>query len=111
MYPARQPPEGKHPPLVERQSVRITLRADVTLRRAGQNNFRVTAFDVSRHGCRLEFVDRPVLDDRVWVKFDGLESLESVVCWIEGSFAGIRFVRPIHDAVFDLLIGRLRKKV
>jgi hypothetical protein len=36
-----------------------------------------------------------------------MESLEGTICWIAGAKAGIRFCRPIHDAVFALLLARL----
>jgi len=54
-------------------------------------------------------VTRPKLDETVWVKIDGLESLEALVCWVNGFEAGVEFVRPIHPAVFDFLINRLQE--
>ena len=35
-----------------RRSARIPLKAEVLLRRSGQNNYVVSVHDVSRHGCR-----------------------------------------------------------
>ena len=95
-------------PVSERRSERTALIAEVALRRAGKLNFRVRVFDVSRLGCRLEFVERPALEERVWVKFDGLEALEAQVCWVDGFNAGLAFNAPIHPAVFDQLLARLR---
>lgn len=69
---------------------------------------RKGAYDLSRHGCKLEFVDRPSLDDRIWVKFEGLEALEALVCRIDGFVADVEFERPIHDAVFNMQLARLR---
>jgi hypothetical protein len=43
----------------------------------------------------------------VLVKFDGLEALEAEVCWVEEFTAGLRFEKPMHPAVFDLLVERL----
>jgi len=43
----------------------------------------------------------------VLVKFDGIEAMDAEVCWLEGFTAGLRFVRPMHPAVFDLLVERL----
>lgn len=91
-----------------RRSERVSLVAEVSLRRAGQNTYRVRVFDASLHGCRVEFVERPQLDEQLWVKFDGLQPLEAEVCWIEGFAAGVNFCQPIHPAVFDRLIGALR---
>ena len=92
----------------ERRSDRVAVNAEVALRRSSQLNYRVHAYDVSPHGCRLEFVERPELDERVWVKFEGLSAIEGLVCWIDGFLVGIEFVQPIYPAVFDALVPRLR---
>jgi hypothetical protein len=47
-----------------------------------------------------------VIEERVWLKFDGLEALESDVCWLEGSTLGVEFSRPLHSAVFNMLVDR-----
>jgi hypothetical protein len=88
-----------------RRSERIALDAAVSLRRSGQLNYNVRAYDASLHGCRVEFIERPQLDERVWVKFDGLQPLEAEVCWVEGFAAGLNFVNPIHPAVFSRLVA------
>lgn len=90
-----------------RKSARIGLSAEVILRRTGLSNYRVRIFDVSLHGCKAEFVERPQLDELVWVKFDDLQSLEAMVCWIRGFEVGLEFVRPIHPAVFEMLVSKL----
>ena len=82
----------------------MSLDAEVTLRRPGQTSFRVRVFDASCHGCKVEFVDRPKLDDRAWVKFEGLEALEAVVCWIDGYVGGLEFAKAVHPAVFSRII-------
>ena len=90
-----------------RRSKRVALCADVTLRRLGHASFRVTVADASPEGCKVELVERPSNGERVLVKFDRLEPLEAEVCWVEGYTAGLKFVRPVHPAVFDLLVERL----
>jgi hypothetical protein len=77
------------------------------MRRLGKHTFRVQVFDVSPAGCKLELVDKPRIDEHVLVKFDGLEALEAEVCWIEGNYAGLRFEKSIHPAVFELLLERI----
>jgi hypothetical protein len=91
-----------------RRSERVPLDAIIALRRPGQISYRVKVFDVSLHGCRVEFVEKPQIDEQLWVKFDGLNALEAEVCWIEGFSAGVNFVKPIHPAVFERLIATLR---
>ncbi len=91
----------------ERRSARTSLRAEVQLRRSGHHHYIVNVYDISPEGCRIEFVDRPRLDETVWVKFEGLDAIESTVCWLKGADAGVEFVRPIYPAVFDSLVRRL----
>ena len=90
-----------------RQSERVALAAVVTLRRHGGPSFRVNVFDASPEGCRIDFVDRPLADEHLSIRFEGLEALEGEVCWIDQHCAGLKFSRAIHPAVFDLLVERL----
>lgn len=90
-----------------RRSERVPLDADVFVRRLGRLSYRVRIFDASQHGCRIEFVERPRLDEQLWVKFDGLQPLDARVCWIDGFTAGVGFVDPIHPAVFERLTAGL----
>ena len=92
----------------ERRSERVALNANVSLRRSGQLNYRVRVYDASLHGCRVEFVERPAIEEQLWVRFDGLQPLGAEVCWIDGFIAGVNFVQPIHPAVFDRLVATLR---
>jgi hypothetical protein len=87
-----------------RRSERVPLDAVVMLRRSGRLNYRVRVFDASLHGCRVEFVERPRLDERLWVKFDGLQAIEAEVCWVEGFAVGVSYIQPMHPAVFDRLV-------
>jgi hypothetical protein len=93
--------------LYERRSDRIAVNAEVALRRSRQNTYRVRVYDASPLGCKVEFVERPALDERVWIKFDGLEAIEGLVCWIDGFVVGVEFVSPMYPAVFEALLPRL----
>lgn len=90
-----------------RRQQRSPMNAEVLLRRSGKLGYRVRVFDASSEGCRCEFVERPRIGERVWLKFDGLEGMESAVCWIEGSHVGLKYVNAIHPAVFSMLLDRL----
>lgn len=94
-------------PTMPRKSARVGLTAEVTLRRAGKSVYRVRVFDASPQGCKLEFIERPDLDEFLFVKFEGMELLEARVCWIDGFAAGVEFQKPIHPAVFEMLIAKL----
>ena len=91
-----------------RQADRLDISAVATLRRFRRPAYRVTMLDVTRYGCRTEFIERPKIYEHVWIKFDGLDSMESVVCWVEESSLGLMYVNPIHPAVFDMLLGWLQ---
>ena len=98
---------GGQPNPTPRKSARVGLAAEVSLRRSGQKTYRANVHDVSQEGCKVEFVERPRLDEIVWVKFEGLDALEAMVCWVEGFSVGLEFSRPVHPAVFEVLVQRL----
>ena len=54
-------------PLWPRKSARVTLDANVLMRRAGRSHHAVEIFDLSPNGCKAEFIERPMLDETVWV--------------------------------------------
>ena len=90
-----------------RKTVRVECAAEVTLRRPGVKAYRVQVLDLSPHGCKAEFVERPQVGELVWLKFDSLEALEAIVCWLDGFEVGLEFRRPIHEAVFASLVSKL----
>ena len=73
-----------------------------------QLSFLGHTFDVTRYGCKTEVIERPSIYEHVWIKFDGLDSLEAIVCWVEESSLGLMYKDPIHPAVFDMLLGWLK---
>jgi hypothetical protein len=91
-----------------RRFERFALTAEISMRRLGKLNYRVRVFDISPEGCKVELIDKPRLQEHVLVKLDGIEALEAEVCWLEGTYAGLKFARPVHPAVFDLLLERLK---
>lgn len=92
---------------IERRASRMDVPASIGLKLLGRSTFRVRLFDLSTHGCKVELVERPSKGDVMLVKFDGLETMDAQVAWVEGHVAGLKFVNPIHPAVLDLLMERL----
>ena len=90
-----------------RQDERISLQAQIHLRRSGRKKYSVMTMDVSCSGCRVEFIDHPSVGERHYVKFDGLNALEAEVRWVEGLTAGLEFVRKIYPPVFELVLIKL----
>lgn len=91
-----------------RRYERVSVEGDVSMHRRNKVTYRVHIYDISPEGCRAEFVERPDVNEQLWIKFDGLDSLGADVRWVVGSKAGLKFQRSFHPAVFDLLIARLR---
>lgn len=92
----------------ESRSVRRrTISAEVKLRRSGELSFLVHAYDLSEHGCKIEFIERPRLDELVWVKFPGLESIESSVKWVGKYVLGLKFTKSIDPRVLQVLLQQL----
>lgn len=84
-----------------RTASRLDFTAEAGIRRAGVRPYRVRVFDASAEGCKIEFVERPSVGERIWVKFDGIEALEGTVRWIAGHIGGVKFEQPLHPAVFQ----------
>ena len=89
---------------------RLSFDAEVGIRRPGARAFRVRVFDACAEGCKVEFVERPAIDERVWIKFDGLEALQATVRWLAGHKGGVKFDRPLHAAVFERLAEASRAR-
>ena len=87
-----------------RKVSRFTLTSEIVVRRAGRRNQAVTISDLSRFGCCLTFVDPPRAEEWIWVSLPGLSPIEARVRWVDALRAGIEFARPVHEAVFDLLL-------
>lgn len=103
------PSDTPQPPR-PRQSLRIDLDAEVAVRRPSFPTYQVKISDLSQEGCKFEFVDRPLLGERLWVTLEGLQSIEGSIRWIEAPYAGVQFDRPLHPAVFDMLSQRMRRR-
>lgn len=104
VFRVEEPDTDQHRP---RSNERVPLTAEVSIRRLGKANYRVTVYDLSLDGCRVEFVEAPSIGEHVLIRFEGLEILEAEVCWVEGYRGGLRFEKGIHPAVFDMLVARL----
>lgn len=122
MNTARKPTAEKRPRLVTidtapeprelkmRAAERIPAIGEVHLRRSGSLAFQVQLLDASERGCKVELIETPSIGESVWVKFQGLDSIEATVCWVAGSTGGLQFQRPIHPAVFSALTRRIGRQ-
>ena len=92
---------------IERNAARLEVPGEVAVRAPGHDSYQVRILDLSTDGCRVELVERPNVGDLMMVKFEGLEVMDADVAWVEDRMAGLKFDRPIHPAVLDLLVKRL----
>lgn len=92
-----------------REYDRVSLNAELMLRRQGRQSYLAKLFDLTPSGCRVEFIERPKCGEPVWVKLDTFDSIEAKVKWVDGFFGGLQFVRPIYPAVFEILLARLKR--
>ncbi|MEO7411285.1 MAG: PilZ domain-containing protein, partial [Sphingomicrobium sp.] len=93
---------------VPRRALRFPADSQVSLRRLSNLKFHVKVRDISPDGCRIDLVERPAVGETLHLKFEGLDVLECTVRWVDGYIAGLEYARPIHPAVFDLLMLRLK---
>lgn len=96
-------------PEESRGARRLCLETEANIRRSGTHGFRVRVFDASPVGCKIEFVERPAVGERIWIRFDQLQPIEGTVRWVAGHVGGIEFARPLHEAVFERLAATSRK--
>lgn len=68
----------------------------------------VQIHDLSPHGCKTQFVERPRIGESVWVKLGGLAPLESTVRWVNGFEGGLEFKNPMDGRVLAGQLASLR---
>lgn len=93
---------------VPRRAERVSLRADIDFRRAGDHRYRVNILDLSPEGCRIESPITVSPGDTLWISLPGLESIQAEACWVKGWTVGVEFSRPLYPAVFDMVRDRMR---
>lgn len=95
-------------PPARRGAERNIVDGEVSMRRLGSFGFDLPVRDISTAGCKVELVEQVTASDHVITRLPGLEPFGATVIWSDERRAGIRFNRPIHPAVFELLLERLR---
>ena len=92
-----------------RRAERVSLRADIEFRKAGDHRWRVNILDFSPEGCRVSLPINVDPDDSVWISLPGIESIQGVVAWVKEWEAGIKFANPLYPSVFEMIRDRMRK--
>ena len=103
-------PEGPR----ERKSNRVSLQAEVKLRRSGHHHFLVNVHDISPEGCKLEFVERPRLDiesfgeePREYFLSSGFLPPDLVAPWKQAADLALEGVRHAYDRAGDVAYLRV----
>lgn len=94
-------------PLGRRREARVYTSAEIFLRRLGRPGVEVRLCNVSAKGCEIELMEPVERADHVVARLPGLEPFGATIAWSDGKRVGIAFDRPMHPAVFELLLSRL----
>lgn len=104
MLTALEPKRAPKP----RSERREPLVLRVGLRRSGCRMVAVELRDLSTQGFRAETFDRVQPGERVWLTLPGLEGLCARVAWTRDDQIGCEFVSPLHSAVLNILLAKVR---
>ena len=93
--------------------IRKAARKDIVLgaglRQRGATAITVQILDLSTHGFRAATHLELAEGTDVWLKLPGLETWHSRVVWMHGHLVGCEFVRPLHPAVLEMMVGRIAR--
>lgn len=89
----------------ERRAERTPTDIAAGVRERGRSGMDIEVVDFSTHGCRIEFVGELIVGAHAWLKLPQLESWHTRVAWMGDGQAGLDFVKPLHPAVAELVIG------
>jgi hypothetical protein len=92
----------------ERRAERVATDLPAGVRERGRSGIAIEVVDFSTHGCRIEFAGELIVGTHAWLKLPQLESWHARVAWMSDGQAGLDFVRPLHPAVADRVIGFAR---
>lgn len=96
------------PQLKDRKSERVALDVGAGLRQRGGSGVSIQILDLSTDGFRAStHLDLPHGTD-VWLRLPGLEPLQAKVAWSKGQYVGCAFARPLHPAVLEMIVKKVR---
>ena len=101
--------ERPEPRLKGRRSERVPLELGAGLRQRGGSGVSIEIVDLSVSGFRASthLCLQPGTD--VWLRLPGLEPYQAKVAWSKGQYVGCAFERPLHPAVLEMIVGRVRR--
>ncbi len=91
-----------------RVSRRVELSLDAEIRKSGGSFVSAPVLDLSTHGFRIESPLWLKEGSDLWLRLPGLEARHARAAWVRGAVSGCAFAEPLHEAVLDLIISRVR---
>lgn len=91
-----------------RKSERINVALGAGLRQRGGTGVGIDILDLSVNGFRGSTHLNLVPGDDVWLRLPGIEAYQASVAWTRPPYIGCAFVRPLHPAVLEMIVGRAR---
>ncbi|HEV7233099.1 MAG TPA: PilZ domain-containing protein [Sphingorhabdus sp.] len=80
----------------------VTIPAEI--REIGAGKQSVSVIDLSQSGFRMRCIFLIGEGRTVFLTIPGFQSLEAIVAWHHDEYYGCRFVRPLHEAIYDHII-------
>ena len=89
-----------------RRADRVQIDLAGGLRQRGASGVSVQIMDLSTDGFRVATHLNLAPGSDVWLRLPGLEPSHARVVWSEGHLIGCAFVRALHPAVLQMVIGK-----
>lgn len=86
-----------------RAQPRRALAAAATFRERGRSREDVRVTDLSPSGCRVVLKGALICGEHGWVTLPTLAPWGCAVAWRSDEEAGVRFERPLHPAVAEMI--------
>lgn len=96
--------------VIMRAHKRFAVRRIARLRAPHRRALDGLLIELSLEGCRIGNVDAAkfALGQAATLLVDGFEALEGQVRWAKDGCVGLRFLRPLHTAALETLVGVCR---
>jgi hypothetical protein len=91
-----------------RRYQRLSLHSELQIRRVKETTKSTSVHNLCPAGCCVDTAVDLTEGERAWVRLPGLQSIPSTVRWAKEWMAGVSFDRPVHPAVFEMVIRRMR---
>lgn len=89
---------------------RFAVCQKARLRKPGKRAEEGLLIELSLDGCRISNLasETFALDQTVTLRIEGAQPVEARIRWLGDGTAGLRFLRPLHNAALDGLIRLCR---